>query len=101
MAPEDLLLAARDIMRDRGLARGGYEGPNGSVCMEGAIGVALTGNAHDVAHPAMTVLDDVCEARYGVCTPSANDHLIADLDEACDVLEAAAKRAASGGGLHE
>lgn len=95
MAPEDLLLAARDIMRERGLARFTFEDDDGSVCLAGAIKVASSGHAYGThCHKALGALGAVCSERYATGVSDANDSCIVTLDEACDVLEAAAKHVA-------
>lgn len=99
MAPEDLLLAARDVMRERGLARHALEDDDGSVCLLGAVNTAESGNAYRSLQDlvAFEALMRVCGDRFGAGIAAANNEHVATLDEACDVLEAAAKRAAQGG----
>lgn len=101
MAPEDLLLAARDVMRERGMARSTFLDHDGSVCLAGAVKVAsISLDYADIAmlYPAVSAaLSAECSDRYARCISDANDACIASVDEACDVLDAAAKRAANKG----
>lgn len=100
MAPEDLLLAARDVMRDCGWARGLFEDEDGRVCLKGSVMRTLEGNPDevDLYKSATSALEHECHERFGKSVVYANDECIANADEACDVLEAAAKRAASEAG---
>lgn len=94
--PQDVLLAARDVLRERGWVRHTFEDDTGAVCLGGAIRVAKSGDAygcHDAF--AMEALKTVCWDWYSVGVSSANDHRIINRDEACTVLEEAAKRAAN------
>lgn len=99
MAPEDLLLAARDVMRERGISFLTFQAPDGSVCLEGALNLAASGNATRPCSnwDARVSLNDECKKRFGRGIAPSNDWCVAGVDEACDVLEAAAKRAARKG----
>lgn len=101
MDDSDALLAARDVIRERGWARGRFVTPDGRVCLMGALGTALgiemegdeAGEGLVEASSYSTLLD-TCFAEHSAPVPDVNDFRLSDEDEACDVLELAAKRAA-------
>ena len=43
---ENPFLKAIDVLKERGWHQGQEQGPDGSVCLLGAVGVACTGNAY-------------------------------------------------------
>lgn len=90
MNVSDVLLAARDIVRERGWTSGqGHDPATGGVCIETAVEIA---RETQPGLSPMFRLSHYCQRRYGVRHAHlANDENIKDIDEACDVLEQAAK----------
>lgn len=99
MDPSDALLAARDLLRERGWTKHTYRDEKGRRCLSGALGgVGHSGHFQFLPETRGPLRREI-QDRYGdTSVAECNDYIIRDLDEACDVLEAAAKRAAEESG---
>lgn len=98
MDVSDILLAARDRLREVGWTRYHYTDADGRSCLNGILYRVM---AHRPTwmfiHEVREALHEEVHERYGVYgIVAANDSHITNLDEACEVLEQAAKRAAQG-----
>lgn len=94
MTTEEVLLAARDYIREHGMCRNRMRDKKDRVCMYEAVSVIshyFNGDIVDVVRN----LSRECIERFGVESIPANDFVVTDLDEACEIFESAAKRAAN------
>lgn len=89
---QDLFLAARDYIRDHGWTQGRLKDDRtGAVCLEGAVREASYDLRMPITDPLDKLSDYVWQERNICGTTSLNDDWISSEDEACDVLEGAAK----------
>jgi hypothetical protein len=89
----DVLDRAADVIAERGLCKGSFEGPDGSVCAGGALRVALTGGPTNplgddqfgtymyAVHRMTDVVDDVV-VNWNDAPQRTADDVIAALQEA-------------------
>lgn len=104
MDSDEVLLAARDLIREHGWTRGVLEDGHGRMCIRGAVIKAVTGCSKVVPHDVrayrpgrkyLRLLDLYSEQEHGIFVVSLNDDKFVHEDEACDFLEQAAKWAAN------
>lgn len=88
----DVLLVIRDVLREHGWTQDTIRGPDNKVCVLGAMGSAShTVCSRGQARAAYAHLSRFCEYEFGLPVALVNDTLLTSEDEACDLLEAAAK----------
>lgn len=90
MDTSDVLLAARDTLRENGWRQGSTVTADGGRCLLGALDlIEDTGvDIFDAVHR----LERYCREQFDTMSvPRVNDRMLTSEDEACDLLEAAAK----------
>lgn len=98
----DTFLAARDLLRAQGWTQGQREDWMGRLCLRGAVQKAVLGHAEVLGEPDPIELYEFhsyCLERWEHGSIHVNDRHLRSVDEACDLLEDAAKWAA--GPRHE
>jgi hypothetical protein len=99
MKPSEIIRASKNVMFERGWNQGGYMGPDGSVCVRGALRIAAFGEiCPDVLVDADYRLLDRAERYIRLSVPGRNiagwnDTPGRTFSEVIDVLDLAEKRA--------
>lgn len=97
MKPSEVIREARNQLFERGWHQGGYEGPDGSVCMAGAVNAALTGRPRLLAsesNATFALIDAVrapLEAASDGHVPHFNDTEGRTFDEVIEAFDRAEK----------
>jgi hypothetical protein len=95
MRPSEVIREGRNILFERGWHKGGYEGPDGSVCVVGACRAALLGDAclptsHEQSNDFTAIFDEALGGGWREAS-EFNDSPSTTFDDVIELLDRAEK----------